>query len=225
MNKRISLVALVLSVMMLFALSVPAFAAPSPTVPDMNNVDDEYEFEDPDVPSSGFIMDILKDASQSDDPKVKKVFEKIEKFLEFYQEKKGKASEVFGKKVLDLIAELLPEGYDIEKVNLDELVVMTALNYNEAFGDVKATFEFATEYEEDDEVIAIVGVYDDKVLEAEESEDDDEEFKDEANWMPLEAEVVKGKDGKNKVKVNFTKESLSEIGEKPFALGILKADK
>ena len=223
--KRISLIALVLSMMMVFAVAMPALAAPSPTVPDLGDVDDEYEFEDPDVPSSGFIMDVIKDASQSNDPKVKKVYEKIEKFLAHWQSKSGNAKEVFAKKVLDLIAELLPEGYDLADLDLDELVVMTSLNYKEEFGSVKATFEFATEYEEGDTLVAVAGVFDDAVLEAEESEDENAEFKDDADWQPLAAEVVKSADGKNRVKITFTKEALNKIGDKPFALGILKGKK
>lgn len=222
MGKRTTILALLLSVMMLFVSGVSAFAAPSPRPEDLYGVDDEYEIENDDIPHSNFLLDIIVDQNVEVTDPVKlryynKVLEELEKILEFLLEN-NLIIDYFDDDIKELFAKLLPDGFDLETLEMNEFVPAFTINYVEDMGDVAAMFKFATEYQEGDTLVAFAGN-----LELEDEGDDDTDYT--IKIVPLKAEVVRNKVGELRVKIYFTEEVLEAAGDNPFALGILNVIK
>lgn len=192
MGKKISLLAIVMSIMLLCITAVTALAAPSRDIDDVTDVNTGQDVD----------IDVIENPEESNDPDIKAMVKEVEKMKDFIEKAGNDIIEYFDQDVKKAIEELLPRGFDLENLELSEFVVVGSIDANGADGEVKAEFEFATEYEEGQEIVALVGVVD---------EDGNME------WLPLEAKVLA--DGK--VEIVFTEDALKEIGSKPFALGIL----
>lgn len=116
----------------------------------------------------------------------------------------------FGEEVMTTAAVYLPEGFDANTLVMDEFFVLTEENYEEIYGDVAATFEFITPYEDDTVLIAMVGV-----LPAEVTDEATEEAA--ITWIPLQAVVTEGK-----VQISFTQEIFEMLKENKCVFALLR---
>lgn len=107
--------------------------------------------------------------------------------------------------VREEIAKLLPEGFDLDTLSMNEFLPITVVNYEESYGDVAATFQFATQYQEGQPVVALVGITD--------------EVTGVVAWTVLKAEVVDGL-----VKIHFTQDILLKIQSGDAMLAILNGE-
>lgn len=191
MGKRIILLTLTLSMVLVFMMALTGLAAPSITVPDYNDVDTDAETD----------VDIIDNPEQSNDPQVKAMFEELDNMRDFIANAGNDIIEFFDDSVKEKIGDLLPLGFDLEKLELSEFIAVGSISHD-GTGDATATFDFATDFEVGQEMVALVGVV---------GPDGN------MTWLPLKAKVVAG----GKVEIEFTEEALKEIGNNPFALGIL----
>lgn len=156
-----------------------------------------------------------------------KVFENIVKTVE-----ETSVQEYFGEEVMKEVAaflpvEVLPEGIekvetlaDLENVNIhiDEFFVLGEEGYDVEYGDLDVTFEFATKYEDDTVLVAMIGVLpEDCKVEYEEGEELEEGL--EIQWIPVETTVFEGK-----VQVKMTEEILSIISARNVVFTLLRVD-
>jgi hypothetical protein len=104
------------------------------------------------------------------------------------------------------IALLVPEGFDANTLEMNEFSPLTAINYDENYGDVVVSFEFVTEYTDGQTVVAMVGVVtgvnaDGTAI---------------VEWYALKAEVNNGL-----VQVHFTQEVLAKLNGTEAMIAIL----
>ena len=162
MIKRISGLCLIL-VLITITMTALATAVPSKTT------DDLYTIEDYNVPLAGlfWIMDTLTEDAQAE-----------------YDAIAASVNE--GKTVAEYF------GIDVPDLDLSEYVSLGINNYQESYGDVTATFGFATEYQVGQRVVVMFG------------------YKDENGvivWNELNAEVVEGG-----VQIDFLSNLLVKAG-------------
>lgn len=222
MGKRTTILALLLSVMMLFVSGVSAFAAPARSArpEDFYGVDD-YEIENEDIPLAGFIIQIIDENVDITDPislrYYQAVLAELEKIAEFFEgEDEEYIINYFDVDIKELFAKLLTSGFDLELLEMNEYNGAFALNYKSEMGDVSALFKFLTEYKEGQTIVAFVGI-----PKLEDENDDDTDY--DMEIYPLKAEVVRNKFNELRVKITFTQEVMEAVKERPFALGILSA--
>ncbi|NLF28220.1 MAG: hypothetical protein GX592_10010 [Clostridiales bacterium] len=91
------------------------------------------------------------------------------------------------------IAALVPEDFDPNTLELNEFSPLTAVNYDESYGDVVVSFKFATEYLDEQVVVAMLGI----------PAGTNPDGTAIVEWYALKAEVVDGL-----VAVTFTQEVL-----------------
>ena len=104
------------------------------------------------------------------------------------------------------IALLLPEGFDLDTLIMNEFDTAQIFNYTGEIGDVLVTFEFPSEYREGQIIVAVIGIFDEM---------------GNVEWIPLKVETVKGPNGVICVQIYFTQDAIIKAGEKSFALAIL----
>lgn len=109
--------------------------------------------------------------------------------------------EYFAPEVIEKAVAVLPEGKAVEELKMHEFYAVDTINYEEAYGDVEAVFEFATTYEEGKTFVAMIGIISET---------------GEITWMPMSAEVVDGK-----VKILFTQEVLTLLAENEAVCALL----
>lgn len=192
MGKKISLLALLMSIMLLCFMGMTALAAPSRTIDDITDVDTDQDVD----------IDIITDPEKSNDPQVKAMVAELDKMVEFLDTAGNDIIDFFQEDVRDAIEELLPSGFDMENLEMSEFIVVGSIDVNGAEGEVTAAFEFVTEYEVGQTIVALVGIADEE---------------GNITWIPLEAKVLEG----GMVEIVFTEEALDALQDKPFALGIL----
>lgn len=145
MKKLISLV-----LVFLFALTTCAFAVPSKSTADMATV----EVAGDNIPAdSGFAITPVVDETVNE-ALVKTVQAEIAKLAE-----SASAVEYFGE-VKDAEGNVvsLTELLGVDTVNVFEFMPLSVENYDVAYGNVTATFQFATVYAEGEEVLVLIGV-------------------------------------------------------------------
>lgn len=71
----------------------------------------------------------------------------------------NKAPINFFEAVKDDAAKLLPENTDLQKLQMNEFIPISALNYEVAFGDITAGFVFPTFYPAGQPLVAMAAVY------------------------------------------------------------------
>ena len=129
--------------------------------------------------------------------------------------------ELFDEDVQKAIEEKLPEETDLETLEMNELIPLIVENYEEEYGDVEVVIHFPTDYNEDQDLVAMLGCFT-------EANVDEEAGKDGYEWFALEAEALEDEvkeDGTVEdggVKITFTQDAL-EAAEAADArlLGIL----
>lgn len=218
MKKRATLFAVVLLVAHLFAVAAQA-SSPSISTTDLNKITttesvnrstgERVNITDLQIPLAGnFAIIIVEDTDH--------VIDLLAKIQDFLQTKGLPIIEFFDfdettgisgdGEIKQLIAQLLPEGFDLDTLVMNEFVTLQSFSYSEQIGDVICSFEFATVYEEEQIIVAVIGIFD---------------AQGNVEWIPLEASIEKDVDGVIRVKIYFTQEALVEAGEEPFALAIL----
>ena len=88
--------------------------------------------------------------------------------------------EYFAEDVQAAVAALLPEGFDLKTLELNEFVTVDQSGYTDAIGDVTAYFEFATPYALGQKLVMLLGFY---------SGEKDAQDNYEVEWVALAAEV------------------------------------
>lgn len=134
----------------------------------------------------------------------KKVFDEIAAFVEAEP-----VATYFGEEAMTAAAEYLPAELDVSTLVMDEFFLLTAENYDEAYGDVVATFEFVTPYEDETVLLAMVGI-----LPGENAEEDAA-----ITWIPLQAVASEGK-----VQITFTQEIFDALKENKCVCALLRAE-
>lgn len=136
----------------------------------------------------------------------KQVFDEI---VAVAQNENETVSSYFGEEVMTNAAVYLPEDLDVATLVMDEFFVLTEENYKAEYGDVTATFEFVTPYEDGTVLVAMVGVLPD------ENAGEDAEIE----WVPFEAVASEGK-----VQVSFTQEILETLKVQKCVFALLRAE-
>ena len=67
--------------------------------------------------------------------------------------------EYFAEDVQAAVAALLPEGFDLKTLELNEFVTVDQSGYTDAIGDVTAYFEFATPHAVGQKLVMLLGFY------------------------------------------------------------------
>lgn len=215
MKTRVTLLMAVFLAVFMFAASAQA-TGPSITAADLATVittevinpttGQRTRISDMPIPLTGpFSIEIIENSGD--------VLNELMKIAEFLKETGMPIIEYFdfsvGNQYGELkqkIALLLPQGFDLSTLVMNELVTIEPFFYSDELGDVLATFAFPTEYREDQIVVAVIGIYDDN---------------GNVEWIPLKAETVKDANGRIGVQIQFTQEALVKASDKPFALAIL----
>lgn len=186
-------------IMMMAAAAIPVFAAsvPSKTTQDMAEV---VEFaSDGGAELAADFMNRLLEGTESAD----KALEQLAAF----ETGQGLAPvRFFAEAVQQAIASLLPDGADMDAFAIHEFLPMIVENYKEAYGDVTTTFRFATEYEDGQMLVALVGLV----------TGTDAQGNPVIEWTPVRAEVEGGL-----VKVHFPTELLLRLDGQDAMIAIL----
>lgn len=207
MNRKI--ISLALALAMVFCFGAAAYAsAPSITTNDLGRVVNTTQrstastitIEDSNTPlAGGWAVNVI-----SNIPFVEAETQKIVKFV---TENNLPPAEYFGDAVKAKMLQLLPSGTNLDNFALNELITAQLDGYTDAVGDVEVTFDFASAYAKDQQLVALFGIFD---------------AQGNAEWDALKAEV----DNETElVKVSFTKDALTKAGTNPFALAILSETK
>lgn len=125
----------------------------------------------------------------------------LEEIAEYVKE--GSVANYFGEEPMAAAAEYLPAGIDVATMQLDEFFSVEVANYDVAYGEIVATFEFATVYEDDAVLLAMVGIV----------------TEDSIEWTPLQTAVNEGK-----VEVTLTQEILEAMMNGEAVLALLRAE-
>jgi hypothetical protein len=94
----------------------------------------------------------------------------------YVQQQANPVINYFDQGVQEQVAALLPAGTNLSTINMNEFTTIKIDGYSEENGDLTASFEFATKYEDGQAIVAMVGVEVDGTM----------------TWTALKAEVVDG---------------------------------
>lgn len=216
--------ALIAVILVLSAVTAFADAAPSKTTSDLATVEEVTTSTDVQV-KEDFAITVAEDTIMT--------VEEVEKLYEFVTTPKEDApaennapidyfEDEVKEAVLTILNENLPETEalvldDLQDWEINEIVTVEAENYEEAYGDVTVTFSFATPYEKDQKLIALLGLFDGTRTEVEPGV-----YEFNAEWIPLQAEVGDAEvtvtaDGQiettYKVNVIFTQEAMEKMAK------------
>lgn len=191
MKKIVSL----LLVLMLFAgcafAQTPAATRPSVTVADVV------------IPSAGVVGEVTLVITLNNVQPETKEQKVVEEIVVHVQEKP--VVEYFTEEVIVQVAQYLPPEVKTESLVMDEIFVMDVQNYETAYGDVEARFQFVTQYKDNTPLVAMVGIM---------NEDGT------ITWIPMQATVVEGM-----VSIAFTQDVLEIVnGGNQVIMALLRAD-
>ena len=192
MNRK--LLSMMLALVLVLGLSGSAFAAvPSKTTQDMTTVG-TLEVANA-VEGADQVAITLPAESAA-------VVSELEKIVAFVNNEGNDVVSYFGDAAREEIAALLPEGANVDGMEMNEFAPLALENYSEEFGDITVGFTFATQYTVGQNLVAMVGV-----VNAEGTVD----------WSAMAAEAQE--DGS--VKVTFTQEALTSIQNGDAMIAIL----
>ena len=202
-------------VCVMLCMSVSALAAvPSKTTQDMASVV-EVETTTEVTVDEGFIIEIIEEQEYSTTE-----LETIAAFIQPDPDA-GEESEPVpvveyftqSEEVKEQIDELLPEDFDAQTLVMYEFAPLTAINYDEEYGDVVATRVFATKYRPEQTLVAMVGIV----------KGEDEEGNQIVEWTALKAEAVENEEDPEKgyVRIYFPQELVPEIENDNAMIAIL----
>lgn len=125
-------------------------------------------------------------------------------------------AEYFGEEVMAQAVAQLPEELATtmatESLVIDEFFALGQQNYEEDYGDITAAFEFATSYEDNTLLVALVGI----LPTVEEGVEIDQSA---IVWIPLPA-VANG----GLVEINFTQDVMLQLDQNNCVLALLRAE-
>lgn len=181
MKKFVSII-----IALVLVLSVSASASVvSKTSTDTTQVETVESMTEGVVIEEGFAVVVTPDAVE--------VVEEIKSMFVFVNEEKQAPVNYFPeetkeqiKTVLAAKLELAPEAdlsevINLEEMEINEFVTFQTVEYKEEYGDVKVNFTFVTEYAQEQNLVALVSLFNGEV---------DEEGKQIVEWLVLEAEAL-----------------------------------
>ena len=185
--------ALMLASALLVLSAASAMAAvPSKTTTDVTYVKSvETVKEDGKTEAAGWDIDVTEDEAP--------VIEEIAKIYDWVAAKGKSAVSYFPEEIQQAIAALLPEGFKLENMTMNEFVTLTLTGDVDALNDAKVTFTFTTKYTKDQHVVVVIGLYD--------GTRDDANGQYVVTWIPLEAEVLENGD----IAVVFPAEVIAQM--------------
>lgn len=139
----------------------------------------------------------------------------FEEVVKVFTEPTVSVKEYFGEEAVTAAVEFLPEEVDLETMQLDEFVPLQQSGYIEEYGEIKAVFEFATEYKEDDVLLAVIGI----LPEGYTGTMEDATAEGKILWIPVMTEVIEGK-----VQITLTQEVMVQIGQNASVMALLRAE-
>ena len=181
MSKKLVAIALVLMLLMTGVVYATGFVG-SVRTGDLTVVKG-YEAQNGVEIGAGFAVNTQVETELS-----KEVYDKIAAFLALSD---VKAIEYFPLEVQEKIGEILPEDMDAAVLSFYEFMPLDVVNYEVTYGDVKVTFQFPTKFEQEQTIVAVVGIDNGTEIE----------------WTALTAEATEDGD----VEVEFTQEVLEAI--------------
>ena len=129
--------------------------------------------EDGKAEAAGWDIDVTEDEAP--------VIEEIAKIYDWVAAKGKSAVSYFPEETQQAISALLPEGFKLENMMMNEFVTLTLTGDVDVLNDAKVTFTFTTKYTQDQHVVAVIGLYDG-------TRDANGQYV--VTWIPLEAEVM-----------------------------------
>lgn len=195
-----TIASLLIAVLLMSVCAFAETAAPSVTISQVIVPVGDVEI------AENFVVALTPVAEETQE---KKVFDEIAAFVA-----EEPIATYFGEEVMTTAAAYLPEEFDANTLVMDEFFVLTEENYDVAYGDVAATFEFVTPYEDGAVLLAMVGI-----LPAEADAEATEAEEAAITWIPLQAVVSEGK-----VQVSFTQEILEMLKDNKCVCALLRAD-
>lgn len=184
--------------MLLTATTALAASVPSKTADDLTNVE-ITETETGVVADPSFAVTVVEPTET--------VSAKVTEMQEFAAKEKP-VVEFFPAEVQQEIVAVLPEEAAAAELIAYELVPVSVENYDETYGDVAISFEFATVFPEESEVIVLLGLPKAEVAEGE----------DPTEWIVKVGTVVEGK-----ISILFTQEELVRMAEGEALMVVLGA--
>lgn len=194
MNKK--LVALMVAVLMMTVMMTAAYAsAPSRTTQNLTTVRTvtTTEEEEPVEVAAAVVPNT---------PEVEAAIEEIAEFLATHAGEP--VANFFSDDVKAKILEKLPAGITLDKFVINEIVTVNIEMPVASTEPVEIAFDFATTYEDGQNVVGLVGV---------------PGANGEMEWIPVEGVVEDGQ-----VKLTFEPEVLAQIAGKPVALAVLSEE-
>lgn len=101
--------------------------------------------------------------------------------------------------VREAVEAALGEEYDMTQMEINEIVTIGEVGYDEAYGDISVSFSLSTRYNPEQKVVALLGIYSGAV-------DEDGNFA--VEWVVADAQVEE--DGQ--ISVILTSDTLSRFG-------------
>ena len=182
--------ALMLASAMLVLSAASAMAAvPSKTTTDVTHVKSvETVKEDGKTEAAGWDIDVTEDEAP--------VIEEIAKIYDWVAAKGKSAVSYFPEETQQAIAALLPEGFKLENMTMNEFVTLMLTGDVDALNDAKVVL--TTKYTQDQHVVVAIGLYDG-------TRDANGQYV--VTWIPLEAEVLENGD----IAVVFPAEVIAQM--------------
>ena len=133
--------------------------------------------EDGKTEAAGWDIDVTEDEAP--------VIEEIAKIYDWVAAKGKSAVSYFPEETQQAIAALLPEGFKLENMTMNEFVTLMLTGDVDALNDAKVVLTFTTKYTQDQHVVVVIGLYDG-------TRDANGQYV--VTWIPLEAEVLENGD-------------------------------
>jgi hypothetical protein len=188
-----------LLVAMILSVTAPAFASsvPSRTTQDLAEVV-SFAADDGTALATDFVIELLEDTESA---------RKALTLLTDFVTGQGLApARFFPEKVQEALRLLLPEGANLDEFVIEEFSPFDVQNYVELYGDVTATFQFATPYKDGQALVALIGLV----------TGTDEQGNPVIEWIPAKAEAEGGF-----VKVHYPKALLIRLNTQEAIIAIL----
>ncbi len=193
MNKK--LVCVLLAVAMLCMSSVAFAAVPSKTTEDMAATVSVASTTGVAV-AAEFVVTTVEETEDAT--------AELKAIADFTASKNVAPIQYFAEEVKAEAAALLPEGFDMDKLVMNEFAPLTVEKYDAAYGDVEVTMSFATKYTADQALVAMVGVQNGETV----------------DWTAQSAEAT----AEGFVKVTFSQDVLSQVETGSAMIAILSEE-
>ena len=203
---------LVVSILLVCMFSTALAAVPSKTTGDLTDFIGAVDDSGASLADTGFaiktgaaVANVESNTTTTQTAKKATIRTQADQLLkdiaDYMKQKQASPIQYFGDEVLAKATTLVPTGTNLQAMTLNEFFPASIQGYNNTYGNVTASFTFATEYKPGQQVLAIVGV----------------PAADHMVWYPMQAEC--GTDGV--VAIHFTGELLQEAQLNEAVIAIL----